>query len=269
MPELPEVETIARGLARWFAGRVILRCRHVSPHLLKGSGRAGLRRLPGRRIVDIRRRGKYLIFELGRGMKMVFHLKMTGQFLVCGADDARDRHTHLVLSFGRRREIRFRDTRKFGRLYLVNGDVRRVLPETLGPEPLDVGRRRFLDLLGRRRGRLKSLLVNQSFLAGIGNIYADEILFDARLAPLRPASGLDPVEARRLWRSMRRILARAVRCGGSSIRDYADAEGRLGRFQLEHKVYGRAGVPCPRCGVAVRRLVVGGRATHFCPSCQK
>ncbi|MBN2199625.1 MAG: bifunctional DNA-formamidopyrimidine glycosylase/DNA-(apurinic or apyrimidinic site) lyase [Candidatus Aminicenantes bacterium] len=269
MPELPEVETIARGLARRFVGRRILRCRHLSPHLLEGRGRSVLRALRGRRILDIRRRGKHLIFVVDGGYVMVFHLKMTGQFLASAAEDTRDRHTHLVLSFDRGRELRFRDTRKFGRLRLARKDAQAALPKGLGPEPLEVGRNRFLELLGRRRGRLKSLLLNQGFVAGIGNIYADEILFEARLSPVRPASGLEPSEAQRLWSGMRRILSRAVTCGGSSIRDYTDADGRPGRFQFEHKVYGRAGRPCPRCGVPIRRLVIGGRSTHFCPFCQK
>lgn len=269
MPELPEVETIARGLDRRFGGCRIAGCRYASPHLLKAAGRADLRRLRGCRLLGVRRRGKYLIFDLERGTRLVFHLKMTGQFLECASGRERDRHTHLVLSFGRGRELRFRDVRKFGRLRLVRGDERSALPAGLGPEPLALGRRRFLELLGARRGRLKSLLLNQRFLAGIGNIYADEILFEAGLDPLRPASGLDEARALRLWSGMRRILSRAVRRGGSSIRDYADAEGRLGRFQFEHKVYGRAGAPWARCGAAVRRLVVGGRSTHFCSRCQK
>jgi formamidopyrimidine-DNA glycosylase len=194
---------------------------------------------------------------------------MTGQLQECPADAALDGHTHFVLRLAGRRELRFRDVRKFGRLRILGpGEGEAAFLESLGPEPLEVDWPLFAELIRRRKGRLKSLLLNQRFLAGIGNIYADEILFEAGLHPLRPASRLGPSRTRKLWSSMRRVLARAVSRGGSSIRDYADAGGRPGRFQLEHKVYGRGGLACRRCGTAVRRLVVGGRSTHFCPRCQ-
>jgi formamidopyrimidine-DNA glycosylase len=212
-----------------------------------------------------------LIIALENGTRLVFHLKMTGQFLIARAGRPYDRHTPVILRFaGWRKELRFRDVRKFGRMRLVRGkegEEDRVF-QKLGPEPLQLGLDEFARLIRRRSGRLKSLLLNQGFLAGIGNIYADEILFEARIHPLSSAARLSPERVRRLWRSLRRVLGRALARGGSSIRDYKDVEGRIGLFQLEHKVYGRTSLPCRRCGRPIRRMIVGGRSTHFCPRCQ-
>ena len=271
MPELPEVETIRRSLARRLVGRRLAGCRVMGPHVLQGCRPAELRQLRGLRVADLGRRGKYLIIVLEKGVSLVFHLKMTGQFLLGGAERPLDRHTHFVLRLaGGKEDLRFRDVRKFGRLRLVRGreDELESAFSGLGPEPLQLGRDEFARLLGRRSGRLKSLLLNQSFLAGIGNIYADEILFAARLHPLASAARLRPAQIGRLWRSLQRVLGRAVARGGSTIRDYRDADGRAGFFQLEHKVYGRASLPCRRCRQPVRRIVIGGRSTHFCPRCQ-
>jgi formamidopyrimidine-DNA glycosylase len=272
VPELPEVETIRRGLARRIAGRRISGYRLLGGHLLQGCRPGELRRLRGRRVLELGRRGKYLIITLDDGMSLVFHLKMTGQFLLDESGRPPDRHTHLILRFGRwSQDLRFRDVRKFGRLRLVRreGGGPDDPFRDLGPEPLEVSLGAFERLVRRRPGRLKSLLLDQNFLAGIGNIYADEILFEAGLHPLTSASRLSPARVRRLWLAVRQVLGRAVARGGSSIRDYIDAEGRAGHFQLEHKVYGRGSLPCRRCGRPVRRIVIGGRSTHFCPRCQK
>jgi formamidopyrimidine-DNA glycosylase len=272
VPELPEVETIRRGLARRITGRRISGCRLLGAHLLQGCRPEDLRRLRGRRVLELGRRGKYLIVTLEEGMSLVFHLKMTGQFLLADAGRPPDRHTHFILGFSRwSQDLRFRDARKFGRLRLVRrGASTRDDPFLdLGPEPLEIGLDAFARLIRGRKGRLKSLLLNQNFLAGIGNIYADEILFEAGLHPLTSARRLSPARVRRLWLAVRRVLGRAVARGGSSIRDYVDAEGRAGHFQLEHKVYGRDSLPCRRCGRPVRRMVIGGRSAHFCPGCQR
>jgi formamidopyrimidine-DNA glycosylase len=213
-----------------------------------------------------------LLVSCGSGLHLLFHLKMTGQFHWESPGTVPDKHTRLRIAFsGPGRELRVRDVRTFGVLRLLR--TRRPLEDAplggLGPEPLELAEGEFARRLALRKGRLKSLLLNQAFLAGIGNIYADEILHDAGLHPLRSAASLSALEIRRLARSTRRILAAAVAAGGSSIRDYRDADGMHGLFQREHRVYGRKGRPCARCGTAVERRVIGGRSSFFCPRCQR
>jgi formamidopyrimidine-DNA glycosylase len=272
MPELPEVETYARSLGRTLVGRRVASVRLVFRPLLRTGSPRSLARLAGRKVESVGRRGKYLIVRFEGGRSLAFHLKMTGGFLFVPKGTRPDKSTRLVLTFrGPGPDLHFRDTRKFGRLYLLRSTEVGRFPAIarLGPEPLELGFEDFARLLRGRRGRLKSLLLNQEFLAGVGNIYADESLFRARLHPLRRARGLKPDEARRLWESIRHILRRAIRRGGSSIRDYADSEGRRGRFQESHRVYGRRGEPCFGCRGRIVREVIGGRASFFCPSCQK
>jgi len=271
MPELPEVETIASSLRRKAVGLRVEEVRLLWPKLLRGPA-ADLRRLAGRRVADVRRRGKMLLVSFEGDLHLLFHLKMTGQFHWTGRAAPIDKHTRLRIAFrDRGRELRFRDARKFGVLRLL--DTPRPLESealrSLGPEPLAAGAPEIARLLVRRKGRLKSLLLNQAFLAGIGNIYADEILFAAGLHPLRPAASLSEAEARRLAGAILAILAAAVAAGGSTVRDYRDADGRSGRFQNAHHVYARRGAPCRRCGAPIERRVIGGRSSFFCPECQK
>lgn len=272
MPELPEVETIAAGLHRKAAGCVIEDVRLFLPKLLRAGAASALDGLRGIRILGVGRRGKLLVISCEGDRRLLFHLKMTGQFLWADPASPRDRHTHLLIRFkDLPRELRFRDVRKFGFLRYHQGPDPSACAEisALGPEPLEIGRIPFLRRLEGRRGRLKSLLLDQRFLAGIGNIYADEILYSSRLHPLTRAMDLKPAEAGRLWSAMRSVLGRAVKAGGSSIRDYKDDDGSAGSFQFDHRAYGRAGLPCRRCGTSIRRIVVGSRATFFCSGCQK
>jgi formamidopyrimidine-DNA glycosylase len=271
MPELPEVETIAAGLRSRIAGLVVGRVRATLPKLLRATTSADLDALAGAAVTGVRRRGKILILECG-DRALLFHLKMTGQFLWVRPDAPRDAHTHLVIGFAEApAELRFRDVRKFGFLRCVAAEGVDACAEirTLGPEPLEISRPAFEARLRGRRGRLKSLLLNQGFVAGIGNIYADEMLHSARLHPRTPAERLGPKERRRLWAAMRAVLRRAVAAGGSSVRDYRGVGGELGDFQSRHRVYGRAGEPCLRCGSPLRRIVLGGRSTFFCSRCQR
>ena len=271
VPELPEVETIAASLRPKIVGRRIAEVRLLLPKLLRGDP-AGLRMFRGRRIEDVRRRGKMLLVSGEGGVHLLFHLKMTGQFHWAAPRTPVDAHTRLRMAFrGGGPELRFRDIRKFAVLRILATDrpLESEALRILGPEPLETGPAEFGRLLRKRKGRLKSLLLNQAFLAGIGNIYADEILFDAGLHPLRPAGSLTAAETRRLAASVRKILEAAVAAGGSSIRDYKDADGLDGLFQHAHRVYGRKGEPCLRCGEAVRRRVIGGRSSFYCPRCQK
>ncbi len=271
MPELPEVETIAKGLRPWLVGRAILSAVVRWPRTVaQPSPDAFAERVAGRRVVSVGRRGKYVVIGLDEGWLLV-HLKMSGRLRAARAGEPFDVHTHLILGLDDGYQLRLHDVRKFGRVYLVDDPAR--VTAALGPEPLDAAFSLvdFQHLLARRRGRLKPLLLNQAFLAGIGNIYADEVLFSARLHPLRTADSLVPAEQIRLYEGIRTVLQRAVTGRGTTLDDggYVDAEGRSGGYQDQIAVYGRGGEPCIRCGSPVERIVVGGRSTHFCPQCQK
>jgi len=199
---------------------------------------------------------------------------MTGQFLLAAAAGPRDKHVRLVMRFeDGRNELCFRDVRKFGFLLCLDGDPESACGELagLGPEPLEIGLPEFAAVLKASRGRIKSLLLDQTKIAGIGNIYADETLFDARIHPEKPAFLLGAGAVERLYRSMRKILASAVEAGGSTLTDagYRDADGNAGGFQFSHKVYDRKGEPCLVCGTRIRMMRIGGRSSHFCPKCQR
>jgi formamidopyrimidine-DNA glycosylase len=225
--------------------------------------------LLGRRVMAIGRRGKYLIVCLDEGYLLI-HLKMSGRLQVVSNRHPFDKHVHVLLGLDNDHELRFHDVRKFGRIYLVDDPLQ--VTARLGPEPLadEFTLDDFRERLERRSGRLKSLLLNQEFLAGVGNIYADEVLFVARLHPLRKADSLRGEEQDRLYEAIRSVLRQAIGDRGTTLSDrgYTDAEGEAGSYQEQINVYGRAGEPCPRCHTPLQRIVVGGRSTHFCPRCQ-
>lgn len=270
MPELPEVETIRRELApiigRKVTGVSILRRDIIyprSPHRWQSLSR--------RKITGIRRRGKYLIIELGRGFKVIFHLRLSGRLILAPAQSLP--HDRLIIHFAKT-NLHFIEPRVLGRAYLLAPDDR---PKELagffqlGPEPLD--REFTIDYLTRilasRRAKVKSLLLDQSLIAGLGNIYADEALFDAKISPLRPAGSLNPTEIRRLHHSIRKILGLGIRFLGTSVSDYQRPDGRRGSFQRYLKVYRREGLPCLSCGTKIKRVKVGNRSWRFCPNCQR
>ncbi len=271
-PQLPEVETIARTLEPAIRGRTISAVDLLYRPLLRTGGRKGLDGLKGRRVLGVDRRGKMLLIAFESGRTLVFHLKMTGQFSLADPGEARDKHARLVMHFeDGANELVFRDVRKFGFLLCLEGDPMAACAELacLGPEPLEVGLEDFAALLARRKGRIKSLLLNQTVIAGIGNIYADEMLFDARIHPETPASSLGKKAVGRLYASMKKILTLAIAEKGSTVQDYRDADGMAGRFQSFHKVYDRKGEPCIVCATPVRMTRIGGRSSHFCPKCQR
>jgi formamidopyrimidine-DNA glycosylase len=274
MPELPEVETIARSLEPRIKGRAIAAVELLYRPLLRGGRPGRLSGLIGGRVFGVRRRGKMLLVEIEGGRTLVFHLKMTGQFLFASPSEPRDKHVRLAIRFeDGRNELRFRDVRKFGFLLCLERDPERSGSELscLGPEPLAAALPDFASILGARRGRIKSLLLDQTRIAGIGNIYADEMLFDARIHPETSASALKAATVERLHSSMRKILASAIEAGGSTLADegYRDADGNAGDFQFAHKVYDRTGEPCVVCGAPIKMKRIGGRSSHFCPSCQR
>jgi len=272
MPELPEVETIRRDLLDHVVGRTITSVR-IAPgaeRVVRGDD-AFAQRLAGRRITDVLRRGKYLLFRLdgkGKPRYLAVHLRMTGSLLFRRASDPPDPYVRAVIALDYGSELRYADLRKLGQLWVVDSPEEAV--GRLGPEPLDAAftAAKLRDSLSGRRAPIKAVLLDQRAIAGIGNIYADEALFAARIHPRRLASSLSEAEVGRLHRAIRRVLNDALDNRGSSFRDYVDAAGREGTHQLRVKVFRRTGQPCYVCGAEIARIKVGGRSTHFCPHCQ-
>ncbi len=262
MPELPEVETVARSIAR-IVGRRIVSAEFTCLRILRGDPGRMSDVLAGLRIRAVRRRGKFIVIDLDGGHCLVIHLGMTGKLLLGGTPG---RHTHAIVNLDRG-VLRFEDQRQFGRIEVSRGLPARV--EKLGPEPLEVTLEEFAARLKRRKARIKSVLLDQHFIRGVGNIYADEALFRAGIHPLAIAARLRRDRVQRLHASVVEVLTEAIAKGGSSISDYVDAEGRKGFFQLEHRVYQRTGEPCVNCGAPIRRTLVAQRGTHYCPKCQR
>jgi formamidopyrimidine-DNA glycosylase len=270
MPELPEVETIARGLDKRVSGE---RIESVwignKPEPLKSPARVIARTLEHTRIEQVRRVGKHIVFDLtgpkgSAKRQWIVHLGMTGSLLVARAEAELAKHTHLIAKLDSGRELRFVDPRRFGRL-----EVRRRSFAGPGTEPLQVSIQKFRQLFCMRKAPIKAALLNQKLLHGVGNIYADESLFRAGIRPRRRASSITRLEYARLHAALQEVLKEAITAGGSSISDYVDADGEKGFFQFQHRVYGRGGEPCLVCKKPIKKIVVGGRGTHYCPRCQR
>ena len=267
MPELPEVETVRRTLAPVVEGRTIALASFAWPRTCVGNPGATRARLTGQRIERLERYGKYLLLHLrrqGQASMLVIHLRMTGNLIVNGAPGE---YTRASMTLDDGTAVVFQDVRKFGRWEWSERLPARLA--ALGPEPLELGRDEFSARLRSRTARLKALLLDQEFLRGLGNIYADEALFRARLHPLRSADGVGPRKARDLHAAIQAVLRNAIAAGGTSIRDYRDSRGAEGGFQRQIRIYGRKGEPCVSCGTRVRRVLVAQRSTHFCPRCQR
>ena len=272
MPELPEVETVRRAIAPVLEGARLEHVEIHDPRLVRPFDPGVVaRELVGEHVDSVGRRGKYLIVRFASGRALLIHLRMTGSLrhAVRGAL-ADDPYTRAVLILDNGSDVGYRDVRRFGTWDLLEQeDVQPFLDARLGPEPL--GRLTAGRLAGRLEGRrapLKSALLDQRTLAGLGNIYVDEALWQSRLSPLRPAGTLDPVELARLHRAIRSVLRKGIERQGSTLRDYALPDGASGTMQEEFRVYGRGGEPCERCGAVLERTTVGGRTTTFCPRCQ-
>jgi formamidopyrimidine-DNA glycosylase len=298
VPELPEVETIARGLDKRVAEDMIESVWIGSrPQPLKSPAGVIARTLEGKRIARVHRAGKHIVFDLekkgkravGVGTRLaaspssaemqtrqsaslqqceqwIVHLGMTGRMVVCEPAAEIAKHTHLIAKLASGRELRFIDPRMFGKLsvHLQSGGF-----DPGGVEPLEVSEERFVALFRGRKTPIKSALLNQKLLRGVGNIYADESLFRAGIRPRRRAAAITREQLGKLHRAVREVLREAIALGGSSISDYVDADGEEGFFQLRHRVYGREGEPCLVCGTAIRRVVLAGRSSHYCSKCQK
>jgi formamidopyrimidine-DNA glycosylase len=271
MPELPEVETIARGLARRVSGDVIESIwLGRKPEPLKSSAREIAATLEHSRITTVRRIGKHIVFDLELNSKQaraqwIVHLGMTGRLQVCEPQADILKHTHAILKLKSGKELRFVDPRRFGRLSVAHAGGF----EAGGIEPLEADFDRFLALFRGRKTPIKSALLNQKLLRGVGNIYADESLFRAGIRPRRRASTITREQLAKLLASVKEVLREAIALGGSSISDYVDADGEAGFFQLQHRVYGREGEPCLVCKTPIKRIVIAGRSSHYCPKCQK
>lgn len=289
MPELPEVETIARGLASRVTGDVIESVWLGSkPEPLKSKASEIVAILESKRIGAVHRVGKHIVFDLENGgrasspvkrksrqkaskasvppsntAQWIVHLGMTGRMLVCDPDQALEKHTHAVAKLASGRELRFVDPRRFGRLSVAHGF------EAAGSEPLEVELDAFIHLFHGRKTPIKSALLNQKLLRGVGNIYADESLFQSGVRPRRRAVSLTRKELVLLYAAVQEVLKEAIALGGSSVSDYVDADGEEGFFQLQHRVYGREGEPCLVCKTPIKRVVIAGRSSHYCPNCQK
>jgi formamidopyrimidine-DNA glycosylase len=277
MPELPEVETIRRGLDREVTGK---RIKTVEVHGLRSirrhkSKKEFIGRLEGAKITGIGRRGKFLVFRLDTGDRLIAHLRMSGQLLRAQAKDPMPKHTHVVMTFTQGGQLRYVDPRTFGELFVGSSDdVAEFVPELaeLGFDPIEepMSWVVFGELLLRRHQRLKSLLLDQTFIAGLGNIYSDEVLFHAGLRYDRTPDSMSSMEIRRLYRALVEVMHEAVKHRGSTLGDgqYVDVYGRPGSYQLEHQVYDREGQSCRRCRTPIVRVKFQQRSTFFCPHCQ-
>ena len=277
MPELPEVETIVRGLRQTLPGRRILSVQLGKTDFIDDPP-AIERELPGRQIEAVERYGKFLLLRLSPGNEkgngkaarasLLVHLGMTGHFAPLPAAHPCKKHTHACFTLDDGRELRYTDARRFGRMAFFPEALLSEALLPLGADPLDVSEEEFITRICTRRARIKALLLDQHVLRGVGNIYADESLWRAKIHPARLGARLTRSKAAQLHRALREILERAIRLRGSSIADFVDAAGEPGEYQRRHRAYGREGKACYRCKAVIRRVQVGGRSSYYCPRCQ-
>lgn len=275
MPELPEVETVARGLRLALPGRRIVSVRlGTKTNFIEDPSALELH-LPGSRVSAVRRHGKVLLVDLdardeaSASLSLQIHLGMTGQIVVGSPELPIAAHTHVFLALDDGTELRYTDVRRFGKMRMLASGDRVGLASKLGTDSLSITADEFRERIHARRSRIKALLLNQSVLSGMGNIYTDESLWRAKIHPKRLGANLKPAELSRLYREVRAVLHEAIKLKGSSVSDYVDAEGNRGDFQSRHRVYQRKGKPCFRCGTKIKHSTVAGRSTFYCPRCQR
>jgi formamidopyrimidine-DNA glycosylase len=277
MPELPEVETVARGLQREIAGRKILSVTLGKTDFIDNP-EAVESELPGRTVVRVERYGKFLLLRLSAAevaragdaeAALLVHLGMTGLLMPKARNEPNAKHTHVVMQLDDGREMRYVDPRRFGRIAYLAGDVLLQELARFGADPLEAGLEEFARRMQGRKARIKALLLDQGVLRGVGNIYADESLWKARIHPAQLGARLKPKQIKELYVALQNILKKAILLRGSSISDFLDAEGLPGEYQQHHRVYGREGQGCFRCKSMIRRVIVAGRSSYFCPKCQR
>ncbi len=272
MPELPEVETVARGLQREVAGRRVISVTLGKTDFMDNPGEIE-RLLPGAEIRKVERYGKFMLLrlqgkELAGETALLVHLGMTGAMMPKAVNESQAKHTHLVALLDDGRELRYVDPRRFGRIAMLRGEALEQELVRFGADPLEVTREEFVRRIRERRSRIKALLLDQQVLRGVGNIYADESLWKAKIHPAEMGARIPEVRLEKLYRALRGILEKAIALRGSTIADFMDADGAAGEYQLHHRVYGREGKACPRCRTTIRRIIVAGRSSYFCPNCQ-
>jgi len=270
VPELPEVETIRKALDKELRGLKIQALWWDDPKLLQPDPETVRKTVLGASFKAVRRRAKLLVFDLSNGWHLLVHLRLSGRLLFRDQTDPADDYVHVKFSLSAGKELRFANARKFGYVKLADdATVQEVLSE-YGPEPFDgLTLERFREILSQSRVAIKKLLMDQKKISGIGNIYANDALFLARIHPERPASSLSEDEVRSLFEAIENVLREGLESGGASDQWYRNAYGGKGHYQEHFKVYGKAGQPCPRCGGKIQRIEVGGRGTFFCPNCQR
>ena len=272
MPELPEVETVRRGLEQLVVGKTIASVTCCYPKMIVTGLEEFETRLPGQTIIAMRRRGKYLIFQLTDNV-LVSHLRMEGKYFYYADAVPERKHAHVFFEFTDGGTLVYEDVRKFGTMELLQeSDLPAYFAsKKLGPEPreADFALADFAQALSKSKKPIKSHLLDQTLVAGLGNIYVDEVLWRAQVHPARPSSGLTAQEVKAVHDFTIQVLAQAVEKGGSTIRSYSNAFGEDGTMQDYHMVYGKTGQPCPRCGTPIEKIQLGGRGSHFCPHCQK
>ena len=268
MPELPEVETVKNELLSHVVGRSISQVTLLWEGMLRQPAAAEFHhRIAGKKITGLSRRGKYLIFSLQNGASLIVHLKMSGSLLI-GRGSPPPRHTRAIIHLNNGTSVFFRDPRKFGTIQLV--EEKADILGRLGPEPLAPGftPEKLAERLSRRQAPIKAVLIDQSFVAGIGNMYADEALFSARINPLRPAGNLSPAEVRRLHNAIQQVLRSAIGYRGASVSTYLRPSGEPGTAHFHFQVAHQGGRPCPACGTAIQRIPIRSRGSYYCPRCQ-
>ena len=281
MPELPEVETVARGLQRSVVGRRILSVTLGKTDFIDNPA-ALEQHLPGRTIEAVERYGKFMLLRLSpattsaqpsdngdaASASLLVHLGMTGMLAPCAAEQPCAKHTHVTMRLDDGRELRYTDPRRFGRMAYLTEDSLPAELTPFGADPLEVTPQEFDRRIRARHARIKALFLDQTVLRGVGNIYADESLWRAKIHPARLGAELSKAQVRKLYKALQHVLQNAIVAGGSSISDFLDADGQPGEYQLHHRAYGREGKPCYRCGARIRRAIVAGRSSYFCPRCQ-
>lgn len=270
MPELPEVEVIVRGLRENVEGLTIARIGINFPEIINGGNQREMHRLKGKRVNHISRKGKYILTEFSEGERMLTHLGMTGKLLVVSSGSELPKHSHVIIEFKENgRYLVFNDIRRFGRMVIDDdgGKIESII-DSLGADPLKISAEEFVDILFSHKKMIKSLLLDQSIIAGLGNIYVDESLYDAGIHPRTISCDIKREYAEKLHASIQKILKSAIKAGGSSIRDFVSENGDAGYFQIEHKIYGKAGQECLRCGSIIEKIKVGSRTSSICVNCQ-
>ncbi|MEN9406460.1 MAG: hypothetical protein RLZ12_744 [Bacillota bacterium] len=274
MPELPEVETVRQSLLPLLKNKKITNIKIFLPKLIRypKDTTTFIKKLISSKITDIERRGKFLLFRCPP-YTLISHLRMEGHYQVCSKESPITNHTHIIFTLDDKTELRYQDVRQFGTLDLVHEQAEATYPplKNLGPDPLTAAYTLewFTNRLASKKRGLKAMLLDQTFIAGLGNIYTDEVLHRSKLHPQKLSNSLTKLESSVLFHNIRNILQHAVKEGGSSIRTYTNAQGKKGTFQKSLLVYGRTGLPCRTCHVTIiERIKVASRGTHFCPSCQ-